>query len=346
MTRQFVRTRVSDRSMRSARTAVAFVTFLCGLAAHGNNSADGTSDRQSLDDAWFTGPIIAASANTLPRGRFLVEPYVYDAISYARYDDDGERRDAPNTHSYGSLTYVLYGLTDDVSVGVIPRFGFNDARNGRDSSGVRLGDVSLQAQYRFAQFREGGLTPTMSLVLQHTLPTGKHDRLGTRPSDGMGGGAHSTTIALYSQHYFWTPNGRILRARANFSQTFSQNADVADVSVYGTSEGFRGRVEPGDSFALNLAAEYSVTRNWVLAFDVLYQRDARTRLRGRTPDLASGSTAQVDQVFGPSTRIAIAPAVEYNFTSRVGVIVGARWFLAGRNADASITPVAAINMVY
>ena len=29
---------------------------------------------QSLDDAWWTGPMLAPSAATLPRGHFLIEP--------------------------------------------------------------------------------------------------------------------------------------------------------------------------------------------------------------------------------------------------------------------------------
>jgi hypothetical protein len=49
---------------------------------------------------------------------------------------------------------------------------------------------------------------------------------------------------------------------------------------------------------------------------------------------------------GSSWRFGLAPAIEYNFTSAIGVIVGARWFAAGRNTGASITPVAAINMVF
>ena len=36
----------------------------------------------------------------------------------------------------------------------------------------------------------------------------------------------------------------------------------------------------------------------------------------------------------------------YDFTSRIGVIAGARWFAAGRNTSATITPVVAVNMVY
>jgi hypothetical protein len=33
---------------------------------------------QSLDDAWWTGPLVAYSAHSLPQGHLLIEPYLYD----------------------------------------------------------------------------------------------------------------------------------------------------------------------------------------------------------------------------------------------------------------------------
>lgn len=42
----------------------------------------------------------------------------------------------------------------------------------------------------------------------------------------------------------------------------------------------------------------------------------------------------------------LAPAVEYNFNSRVGLIVGTVFTAAGRNASATLVPVAALNMVF
>src|SRR5687767_10054980 len=63
--------------------------------------------RQSMQDAWWTGPLLANSANTLPRGHFLVEPYVYDVIGR-------------NSHAFGSRAYVQYGLRERFTVGVIP----------------------------------------------------------------------------------------------------------------------------------------------------------------------------------------------------------------------------------
>jgi hypothetical protein len=302
--------------------------------------------RQSLDDAWWTGPVIAAGAGTLPQGHALIEPYFYDVVRYARYDSKGHRRSAERIHNYGSLTYALYGVTDKFTAGFVPIFGYTDVRTGRDSSAIQVGDVSVQGQYRLSQFREGSRVPTTSLVVQETFPTGKYDRLGSRPNDGAGSGAHTTTVSLYSQYYFWMPNGRILRGRLDVSQAFSGSADVRNVSVYGTGPGFRGRAEPGDQLTINPSVEYSVTRNWVIAFDLVYQRDDRTRLHGIALDPVTGLQVPVDEDFGSAWRFGVVPAVEYNWSSRVGLIAGARWFVAGRNTSATITPVMALNMVF
>lgn len=335
--------------LKHTRIAAALTLALAaGIAAAADESVTTQVDRQSLDDAWWTGPIVAAGAGTLPQGHALIEPYVYDAITRGRYDSDGNYRGTDTVHSFGSLTYLLYGVTDRFTAGVIPTFGFNDLSNGTDSSSIGVGDVTLQGQWRLTQFREGRRVPTSSLVLQQTLPTGKYDRLGTRLSDGLGAGAYTTSLAVYSQYYFWMPNGRILRTRLNVAYAMSDSVDVADTSVYGTSAGFRGHADPGDTFSINSAWEYSVTRNWVLALDVFYQHDRSTRVRGTDLASANGVPERVpfEADFGSAWRFGLAPALEYNWTSRVGVIFGARWFAAGRNTSASVTPVAAINMVY
>jgi len=263
-------------------------------------------------------------------------------------DDNRKRNSGARRHSYGSLTYVLYGLVDDFTVGVIPRFGYNDASDAPDSSGVGLGDFTVQGTYRLAQYREGSHTPTVSLVLQETLPTGKYDRLGARPSDGIGSGACTTTLSLNSQYFLWMPNGRIMRTRLNVSHAISDTVSIEDVSVYGTDAGFRGHARPGRTFVVDSAWEYSLTRSWVLALDIVYQHDTSTTLSGFDAP-APGTTAPptpVQRHFGSSEVFTLAPAVEYNWSSSMGVIVGTVFTAAGRNAGASIVPVAAINMVF
>jgi hypothetical protein len=321
------------------------VLLIGAAAAQGNptpenpgtatESVDTATSRQSRDEAWWTGPLLAASPGSLLPGHFLIEPYLFDEIPRGHYDNGGNRRPVPHANNFGSQSYILYGLSERVGIGLIPRFGFNDPSDGRGSSGVGIGDLTLQAQYGLTRYAEGGWIPSTAFVLQETLPTGKYDRLGDRPADGLGAGAYSTNLSLYSQYFFWMPNGRILRTRLDLSYSISGSASVHDVSVYGTSAGFNGRARPGNVALINAAWEYSVTRNWVLALDVLYEHDSNTHVAGADVQLNSG----------PGHTWSLAPAIEYNFNSRVGVIAGAKLTTSGRNATAVVIPVAAVNIV-
>ena len=132
------------------------------------------------------------------------------------------------------------------------------------------------------------------------------------------------------------PNGRILRFRLNLSQAFQGTANVTGVSVYGTREGFHGSAKPGDTFTLDVAQEYSITRSWVFAIDEVYHNSGNTQVIG--PKGVTNS--------GDSHVYYLAPAIEYNWTPNVGMIAGARFVPAGMNASASITPVMAINIVH
>jgi hypothetical protein len=305
-------------------------------AAAGAGAAADSAARQSRDDAWWTGPLLAPSASTLPRGHFLIEPYVFDSVVYAREDADGGKTRVPHEYVSGSLTYVLYGLTDRLTVGAIPRFGINHVIDGEKSGGVGVSDIVLQAQYRLALFHEGRPLPTISMAISESLPTGKFDQLRDRRSDALGSGAYTTTLSVYSQYFFWMPTGRILRTRLNVCYSMSSAVAVRDASVYGTQAGFRGRAYPGDSFVADSAWEYSVTRRWVPAVDFVYERDANTSVRG----------GEVTASSGPSTLFAVAPAIEHNWSNRVGMIVGARFVVTGRNTSLSVVPIAAINLLY
>jgi len=320
---------------RYVAAAALMAGLLAGAAGAEAQQVASTSSssvgRQPLDDAWWTGPMLAPNATTLPRGHFLIEPYLYDVIG-------------AHSNGIGSLTYVNYGLANKVTVGMIPTAGFNQVSNGPSSSSVGLGDLTLQTQYEFTKFHEGSWTPTTSVALQETLPTGKYDRLGNRPSDGLGSGAYITTLALYSQTYFWLPNGRILRMRFNVSQSFSSNVNVEDVSVYGTEAGFRGRAKPGNSFYIDASREYSLTRKWVLALDATYRHNWNTLVTGynaldpnNPPILLNSGSGEV---------FALAPAIEYSWKPTLGVLLGTRLIPATHNTPATITPAIAINFVH
>jgi len=322
--------------LRWVELATLMIAGLCvGTACADAQEATPSSAivRQSMDDAWWTGPMLAPSAATLPRGHFLIEPYLFDVI-------------AAHSNGFGSLTYVNYGLADKFTVGLIPT-AVNKVSNGPSSSRVGLGDLTLQAQYRLTKFHEGSWIPTISVAVQETLPTGKYDRLGDRPSDGLGSGAYTSTLALYSQTYFWLPNGRILRMRFNVTQSFSNDVNVQDVSVYGTEAGFRGHAKPGASFFVDASWEYSLTRKWVLALDTTYRHSGDSRTAGY--DILGANGVQNPPVLlnsGTSEVFAFAPAIEYNWKSNLGVLLGTRVIPASHNTHATITPAVAVNFVH
>lgn len=275
--------------------------------------------------------MMANSAATLPRGHFLIEPYLFDVSS-------------SHADNFGSLTYLLFGVTDRLTAGLVPVFGYTRLQSGPDSSGIGVGDVSVQAQYRLTDFPVESSLPTVSIQLQETLPTGRYDRLGDRLADGQGGGARVATLALNTQTWFWLRNGRILRMRFNVSRSFAQSANVEGTSVYGTHAGFVGQARPGNATSVDAAWEYSLTRNWVLALDLLWRRAGGTRLAGAESS-GSGMIAVRTQS-GASTMIGFAPAIEYNFNAHLGLLFGVRVIAGGHNTTRSVTPAVALNFVH
>lgn len=285
--------------------------------------ADTKDILQSLDDAWWTGPMLANSARTLPQDHKLIESYLLDDI-------------AGDVNAYRSFNYLLYGITDRFTLGLIPVGGVNQAAGYRAASG--LNDITLQLQYGLTQFDGTDEVPDISLALRQTFPNGKYDRL-TSHIQGFGGGAYATGVALFVQDYFWLPNGRLLRTRFDLYETVSGGASVRDASVYGTSLGFRGFADPGANFVADISLEYSLSRSWVLALDAVYNHGNDTRVYG----MQGGRAVAYD--LGSSDGCGLAPAVEYSWAPNWGMLLGTRILMAGRNTPFSVTPAIAINFV-
>lgn len=316
--------------------ALCLAWLLCLLGACQRAYAQDESSAelpQTRDNAWWTGPMMANSAETLPPGHLLAEPYLYDVASRG-------------SDSFGSRTYLNYGVADRFTMGVIPVFGYNRVSNASNSSGVQVGDITLQAQYRLRQFHEGSWLPTVAIQIQETFPTGAYDRLGNRPANGLGSGVYTTTIGLNTQTYLWMPNGRILRIRFNVSASFSSSTDVQGVSVYGTDANYRGNARPGDNVSADASLEYSLTRRWVLALDLLYNHNNSTRVNGQ--EYANSDPFPPDVTPGAKSNryIGFAPAVEYSWTPNIGLLLGVRVIPSGNRTSSSITPAIALNYVH
>lgn len=75
------------------------------------NASPGQATRQSVDDAWWTGPIVAAGSDTLPPGHGYIEPYLLTVT--------GRDFQTPV-----STTFLFYGLAPRLTVGAIPAISY------------------------------------------------------------------------------------------------------------------------------------------------------------------------------------------------------------------------------
>ena len=293
-----------------------------GLSMPGSATAEATRAEQfkaAMESARWTGPLLASNAETLPRGHFYTEPYFFDGIS------GGE-------HHPGTSGFYQYGLLDNWTVGVQPFFSLGMQRYNRD---VAIGDFKLLSQVRLSHFTAEHRVPSVALVTNLVLPTGKHDRLSQLKS-GHGAGSFAPEIGINVQQYFLLKNGRLLRGRINILKDFPLRTDVSGRSVYGTAPDFRGHARPGSKTTIILGAEYSLTKEWVLAFDIERDQWGETRISGRD------GSGLVSRTSAKSWNIGFAPAVEYNWSDRGGVIVGVWIVPKGHNTQSSVTPAVAI----
>ncbi len=287
----------------------------------------GTMREPSSDEAWWTGPMLANTPATPPRGHVTGETFLFVEV----------KRDS---RLHGSLILISYGVTDRLALGLKPMFGLN--RVGTKSSQPGIGDLTVLAQYRLTSPTASARKPTIALVLQRSLPLGRYDQLDTRPTTGLGKGAQSTTVSLYAQQSFRLINGHLFRARLNLSRTFAGRADIDGASVYGTTAGFRGRALPGDSAVIVVAGEYSVTRRWALALDVVYERTGFGSISGLYEPGDTVAPGAVQLRIDRSEAFALAPAIEYSLNGNLGVLLGTRFKFRGHNSAPSVTPALAI----
>jgi hypothetical protein len=307
--------------MKSVLPAIAAALAVSTPVAAHAGSADAARWKAAMDEARWTGPLLASNAETLPHGHVYIEPYFFDGIS-------------GGDHHPGTSGFYQYGLTDNWTVGMQPFFSLGTQKYNRE---VAIGDFKLLSQVRLSHFTPDHRVPSVALVTNLVIPTGKADHLGALKS-GHGAGTFAPEVGINLQQYFLLNNGRLLRGRINVLHDFPLRTGISGRSVYGTGPAFRGRARPGAKTSVILGAEYSVSRDWVLALDVERDQWGKTKVVGR--DTPNGPL--VNRTSARSWNVGFAPAVEYNWSARAGAIFGVWIVPKGHNSQSSVTPAIAI----
>lgn len=285
---------------------------------------------------WFTGSLIAPSPALSKADGFEVEPYVVYTGNTGSYAGNWSHHSgAHDLNEAQSETLVEYGITDRLSIQAVPSFAA--LWTGQNSS-FGAGDLPVELKYRFVDQNAASGAPSVTVFLGMSFPLGEYDRL-TIPSVGQGSGAFTVKEGVLLQSLFDTWGDHPLRLRL-YADAFEPlaAASIRDISVYGTAQGFHGHAMPGFAADVGLGVEYGLSQRWVLALDLVQNYSDTTRVTG-----ATGSAASTTTTDPASIAFSIAPAVEYNFSSSVGVIVGVQFSVAGRNTSSYVAPQIAVS---
>lgn len=287
---------------------------------------------------WFTGPLLAPTANTIPPGHVNFEPYIYFMAFTASYDNHWKKVSQPNLYSLLSQTFIQVGLNSFMDFQIAPQLFYQFTEGVRST---QIGDLPISVDFQLAHDLPNHWRPSIKFTLKASCPFGKYqnlnpDKLGV---DGVGSGSWNPGMALNFSKLLSLSNNRFLSLRLALSYIVPNPTSVRGLNVYGGALNTKGTVYPGNTFSCDVSMEYTLTQNWTVATDLYYIHANKIRFSGNPGILSVVGKPSSDQ-------ISLAPAIEYNWNINVGIITGAWVTLGGRNTSCFRGSVTAINIYF
>jgi len=281
-------------------------------------------------DPWYTGPLLAASANNIEKGKFNLQPYLYFRDKHGVYNKKWGHHTLPDTFTFESELFFQMGFTSwlDLTMRVE---SFYKEKEGKDS--FEFGDISASFGFQIIKEEDFTIKPSIRFEAAIGFPTGKYKNLNPQKNgiDSSGSGAYEAVFSLnFSKVVYWFENHPIAW-RLNPSYAYSTEAKVTNFNVYGGGYNTKGKVKPGNLLAVILAFEYSFTQRWVFATDFSQVNTSKTTFKGNPGTTINGTIATNTQ--SSSSQTSIAPALEYNFNKNLGILGGIHFSIKQRNAS-------------
>ncbi|MCE0722882.1 hypothetical protein [Legionella resiliens] len=285
----------------------------------------------ALASPWFTGPLLAPAGKTIPAGHINFEPYAF----YSGYPKGFRNFEVVPILSIGILSFV------DLQTSLPYDYSWDDRQHGNG-----IGDYSLALGFQVLRQKENSWLPDLRVVVQEVFPTGRFEnldpqRLGT---DQTGLGAYQTYLGFNFQKLLQFHNGRYLRTRLSLVGARFSEITVHNLNVFGGTSGTRGKVKLDNSYSADLAFEYTLTQNWVPVFEVLYVHSPGSHFDGNPGFTPGGTLAGLGG--RANEQASLAPAVEYNFNSNIGLIGGVWFSVTGPHAAKFVTGALALNCYF
>lgn len=294
----------------------------------------------SIAGPWFTGPILAGSGHTIPKGHTNFELYDFNTVVQGIYDQHGKVTPLSDNASYSLNPILTRGLTNRIDAQIILGYNFNRNMGASDNE---IGDTTAGFGFQILEQKGSKWRPDLRLSVLEIFPSGKFDHLNPTKNgtDSSGLGSYQTAFNLNFQRLTNFNDKHYLRTRFNVGYVLAGDVHIQGLSAYGGPPTTDGIVNPGNVTSADLAAEYSLTQNWVAVMEVNASRREASRFSPHPEftDITDYDTIGHDV----GDQVSLAPALEFNFTPNVGLI-GGMWFpVYGRSTAKFLSYVLAIN---
>ncbi len=289
---------------------------------------------------WMTGPLLAPSGHTIPKGHVNYEPYLFYTDSFGLYNSHGRVIKVPDTRTLNVNPLVGIGLTDYLDIQLSIPYYFNNRQNQRANN---ISDVAISMGIQVLKQKDEGMIPSLKLSIQETLPTGNFRYLNPakRGVDAFGAGSYQTTVSFNFQLLKEIIKNHYLNSRLSLATTYPKKVNVKGFNAYGGGNGTSGNLSPGQQYSADLGFEFQLTQHWVAALDVLYLNRKASSFSGTAGTTLTGGPANIGH--GRVNQWSVAPAIEYNVNEKLGIIAGYWRSTRGRNANDFWSYVLAVN---
>lgn len=285
-------------------------------------------EAQKMFNPWYAGPLLTPSPSIITPGLYNVQPYLFVTNNHAAYSRSGSSKNVPDNVQIRALNIFQFGIVRNLE-GLWTFGAAHNRQQGKHSTNVQ----DTQFALGYAVNIQSAYKPGVAFQIQESFPIGKYQNLNPDKHgvDAMGSGSFETRFGLTIGKVIWWVSTHPMNARISFNYTIAAPTTVKGFNAYGGGFNTRGKVNPGNTFELDTGFEYSFTKKWVIASDFVYNYTSPTHFSGRKGTNADGSTATVGGDF--NDQFSISPALEYNPTANLGMLLGVWFTVWGRNAS-------------
>lgn len=284
---------------------------------------------------WFTGPLLAPSPVTVPKGHINYEPYLYATANIGRYQNNWHRKDRKTLWNIYTQQLLQVGINSWADFQITPTCYYNYTQG---AGSWEMGDLPLGFDFQLYANNPSleKWRIVLGFTLKETIPIGKYQNLNPKKlgTDNGGEGSWQTTLILNWGNLFYLGKDRFITWRNSLQYTIPSSVHVKNLNVYGGAAGTKGTVYPAQVVTFDTAIELTLTQNWVFAMDVVGTWTDKTDFKGKTT---------APNTLPPSWQFSLAPAIEYNWSASIGIIIGSWFTIAGKNSTQFASGIAAFN---